>query len=45
MRMAMTFEASKCRSQPKYTTMITPMKASRMRMNFPWVIRYVLQVS
>ena len=40
-----TLEASKCRRKPKYSTMMTPMKASRIRMNFPWVIRYVLQVS
>jgi hypothetical protein len=45
MRMRATLPASRCRSTPKYTTMMPPISTSRMRMSLIWVIRYVLQVS
>mgnify|MGYP003694474081 CR=1 FL=1 len=38
-RMMTTLLASKCRSAPKYSTMMAPMNTSRSRMNLPWVIR------
>jgi hypothetical protein len=44
-RMMRTRAAGRPTSTPKYTTMMVPMKTSRRRMNFPWVMRYVLQVS
>ena len=37
--------SEKCCSTPKYSAITAPMKTSRIRMNLPCVIRYVLHVS
>ena len=40
-----TFVAANFSRNPKYSRITNPMNTSRIRMNFPCVIRYVLQVS
>ena len=44
-RMIATFIGANFSRNPKYSRITKPMKISRMRMNFPCVIRYVLHVS